>query len=126
LSSWSALLALQGFMYDGPQQAITFKPVWQPENHKSFFSSSEGWGLFTQTRSKSGQTDVIYVKYGIVTVRQIQLMVPDNHKVRKVSVKENKSGKKKLKFSQSGSVLTINLVDGYKIAAGSDLIITIL
>ena len=27
LSSWSALLALQGFMYDGPQQVIIFKPV---------------------------------------------------------------------------------------------------
>jgi uncharacterized protein (DUF608 family) len=126
LSSWSALLALQGFMYDGPQQVITFKPVWQPENHKSFFSASEGWGLFTQTRSKSSQTSVISVKYGNVSVRQIELMVPDKHKVSQVSVKENKTGAKKVKFKQSGNVLTINLANGCKIAAGSDLTITIL
>ena len=125
LSSWSALLALQGFMYDGPQQVITFRPVWQPENHKSFFSASEGWGLFSQTRSKSSQTNVLAVKYGIVAVRQIQLVVPDKHKVSRLSVKESKSGKKKVEFSQSGNVLTVTLADGCKIHTDSDLSIAI-
>ena len=125
LSSWSALLALQGFMYDGPQQVITFKPVWQPENHKSFFSASEGWGLFTQTRSKSSQTDVISVKYGNVSVRQIQLIVPEKYQVSQVSVKENKSGKKKAKFSQSGNLLTIDLANECKITTDSDITIAI-
>jgi uncharacterized protein (DUF608 family) len=125
LSSWSALLALQGFMYDGPQQVITFKPVWQPENHKSFFSASEGWGLFTQTRSNTSQTSVISVKYGNVTFRQIELMVPDKHKVSQVSVKENKSGKKKTKFSQNGNLVTINLASGCKITADTDIRIAI-
>jgi len=121
LSSWSTLLALQGFMYDGPQQSITFKPVWQPENHKSFFSASEGWGLFTQTQSKSGQTDVIAVKYGIVTVRQIQLIVSENNHVNQVSVKVKETEIKKVKFSQSGNLLTIDLTNGCTITADSDL-----
>lgn len=125
LSSWSALLALQGFMYDGPKQVLTFKPVWQPENHKSFFSASEGWGLFTQTQTKTSQTSVISMKYGNVVVRQIQLMVPDKHKVSQVSVNENKSRKEKSKFRQSGNVLTINLDEECQINAASDLIIAI-
>jgi len=81
--------------------------------------------LFTQTQTKTSQTSVISVKYGNLSVRQIELMVPDNHKVRQVSVKENKSGKKKVKFSQSGNVLTINMAEGCKVTAGSDLIIRI-
>ena len=125
LSSWSALLALQGFMYDGPQQVITFKPLWQPENHKSFFTASEGWGLFTQTQSKSGQTDVIAVKYGNVTVRQIQLIKPEKKLVIQVSVKEKRSGKKKAEFSQSGNLLTIDLANGCKITTDSNLSIAI-
>lgn len=125
MSSWSALLALQGFMYDGPKKIITFKPVWQPENHKSFFSASEGWGLFTQTQSKSTQKAIISVKYGNVTVSQIQLKVPDMKKVNKVSVNEKKTGKKIIKFKVFDNILTINLADECQITADSDLIISI-
>jgi non-lysosomal glucosylceramidase len=35
LSSWSVLLAMQGFILNGPEKTIGFKPVWQPENHAS-------------------------------------------------------------------------------------------
>ena len=48
MSVWSILLACQGYIYDGPAGVIGFKPVWKPEDHKSFFSAAEGWGLFTQ------------------------------------------------------------------------------
>ena len=32
MSSWSVLLAMQGFLYDGPQQTIGFRPTWKPDN----------------------------------------------------------------------------------------------
>ena len=50
MSSWSVLLALQGFSCDGPQQRIGFQAVWQPEDHASFFSAANGCGLFTHSR----------------------------------------------------------------------------
>jgi uncharacterized protein (DUF608 family) len=125
LSSWSVLLALQGFIYDGPQQTIGFNPAWQPENHSSFFSTSDAWGLFTQTRSKRSQTSVIAVKYGDLTVGQIQLSVPEKKQVRQVSVNEKKTGKKQATFSQSGNVITINQANACKLSADSDLMITI-
>lgn len=121
LSSWSVLLALQGFSYDGSQHTIGFNPVWQPENHQSFFSASEGWGAFKQIQNESNQTSVIAVKYGNVTVRQIQLTVPEKKQVIQVSVKDKITGKKRSTFNQSGNVLTINLAKDCKISAGSDL-----
>ena len=86
LSSWSLLLALQGFIFNGPTQTIGFKPVWQPENHASFFSGSEGWGLFLQKRSRSVQTSSIEVRYGKVNVKNIILELPNNKTAKKLSV----------------------------------------
>ncbi|MFU8780984.1 MAG: GH116 family glycosyl-hydrolase, partial [Kiritimatiellia bacterium] len=72
MSSWSVLLALQGFIYDGPRGLIGFKPVWKPENHRSFFTSAAGWGLFTRQRDEQGrQTDRLELKFGTLTVREL-------------------------------------------------------
>ena len=72
MSSWSVLLALQGFIYDGPRGIIGFKPGWKPEAHRSFFSAASGWGLFTRQRNEQGrQTDRIALRYGTLTVREL-------------------------------------------------------
>lgn len=86
LSSWSALLAIQGFSYNGPDQSIGFQPVWQPEKHRSFFTAAEGWGLFSQTRVGSRQTATIDLKYGDLDLRVITLAAPDRQKVHAVRV----------------------------------------
>jgi len=56
MSVWSLLLACQGFAYDGPAGTIGFRPVWHPENHTSFFTAAEGWGVFTQRVGCSAST----------------------------------------------------------------------
>jgi len=76
MSVWSLLLACQGFMYDGPAGVIGFRPVWKPENHASFFSAAEGWGLFTQRRRGGMQDAKIEVRYGQLRVREIVLSAP--------------------------------------------------
>jgi len=86
LSSWSSLLALQGFSYDGPDQSIGFQPVWQPGNHRSFFTTAEGWGLFSQSLAGSTQTATIDLKYGDIDLRTITLAVPDQQKVKNLRV----------------------------------------
>jgi len=78
MSVWSVLLACQGFIYDGPAQLIGFKPVWQPDNHCSFFTAAAGWGLFTQKRTASEQTDKIELKYGSLKLREFVFKIPTN------------------------------------------------
>jgi len=71
MSVWSMLLASQGYVYDGPAGRIGFKPAWQPENHTSFFTAAEGWGLFSQRREGNTQTERIEVRYGKVQVASL-------------------------------------------------------
>ncbi len=89
MSVWSILLASQGFLYDGPEGIIGFKPAWQPEDHVSFFTGAEGWGLFTQRRKKGLQTEKIDLKYGRLKVREMVFELPDGAKPGKVTVRTN-------------------------------------
>ena len=119
LSSWSALLALQGFSYDGPDQSIGFQPVWQPEKHRSFFTAAEGWGLFSQTRNGSRQTATIDLKYGDLALRTITLAVPDRQKV--VAVRVLLDGKKLpiQSHEQTGQGVDIHLQQSAQLQAGA-------
>ena len=77
MSSWSALLALQGFSYNASQGAIGFNPGWQPNNHKSFFTAANGWGTFNQQQNSNGtQSDSIKLAYGTLSLKTITLAVP--------------------------------------------------
>jgi hypothetical protein len=80
------LLACQGFVYDGPAGLIGFKPLWKPDDHASFWSGAEGWGLFTQKREGAKQTDRIEVKHGKLVVRTLVFELPKDSKPSKVSI----------------------------------------
>jgi non-lysosomal glucosylceramidase len=77
MSSWGLLIACQGLVMDGPAGLIGFRPRWQPEDHRSFFTAPEGWGLFVQERTGKMQTDEIQVRYGKVSVQEIELEIGD-------------------------------------------------
>jgi hypothetical protein len=76
LSSWSLLIASQGQVLDGPEGIVGFKPNWQPEDHRSFFTAPEGWGLFVQQRSDTGQTERIEVRHGQLRLKELVFSVP--------------------------------------------------
>ena len=69
MSIWSLLLACQGSYYNGPENILGFDPMWQPDNHASFFTGADGWGLFEQKRSNDSQKDIIKVAYGQLNVQ---------------------------------------------------------
>lgn len=76
MSSWSLLLALQGYEYDGVKRRIGFKPRLRPGAFKSFFSAAEGWGTFEQRRGEGWQEDVILVAYGSLSLRELIFQPP--------------------------------------------------
>jgi uncharacterized protein (DUF608 family) len=76
MSSWSLLLACQGFVLEGPKGLLGFKPNWQPEDHRSFFTAAEGWGLFVQKQSQSEQTERIEVRHGRLRLRELVFALP--------------------------------------------------
>ncbi len=73
MSSWSMLLALSGWEYDGPKSAVTFAPRHTPELFKSAFTGPEGWGRLTQSRQGETQRNEIQVVEGRLKVSEITL-----------------------------------------------------
>ncbi|MGI6164809.1 MAG: GH116 family glycosyl hydrolase [Limnochordia bacterium] len=76
LSSGGLLLAAQGFVVDGPAGLLGFRPRWQPEDHRSFYITGTAWGLFAQTRGTHEQLNVIDVRYGKLSLRELQFAIP--------------------------------------------------
>jgi len=124
MSSWSALLALQGFQYDGPQESITFKPIWQPEDHTSFFTAAEGWGVFVQSRKDGIQTERLELKHGQLELRELVFEVPAAKTDAKATVK---AGGRPLaaKTSVHGTELRLNLDQPVELKAGETLLVEI-
>jgi non-lysosomal glucosylceramidase len=85
-SAWSLLLAAQGFIHHGPQKRIGFKPVWQPHDHTSFFTASEGWGVYTQTIAGEMQQHAIEIAYGQLDVHTVVLELAEGVAPRRVRV----------------------------------------
>ena len=82
MSNWSLLLACQGAVYDGPAGMIGFAPVWRPDDHKSFFTAAEGFGLFAQRRDAKArtQTERIELAFGRLAVRTLVFQLPPEAK----------------------------------------------
>jgi hypothetical protein len=78
MSSWSLLLALSGFHYDGPRAALRFAPSCNSKNFKSFFSAPEGWGNLSQKVEGKTQKSEIAVKSGKLRVKALELAAVSN------------------------------------------------
>jgi uncharacterized protein (DUF608 family) len=76
LSSWSLLLALTGWLYDGPRQALRLQPRYTPANCKAFWSGPEGWGTLSQRRTGQDQLNEIHVAAGTLRLRELTVAVP--------------------------------------------------
>jgi uncharacterized protein (DUF608 family) len=73
MSSWSLLLALSGWNYDGPRRALRVGPRHTEANFKCPFTGPEGWGSLAQTRDAQDQRDQLTVREGRFTVAEITL-----------------------------------------------------
>ena len=82
MSSWSLLIASQGLVLEGPKGILGFKPRWQPEDHRSFFTAPEGWGLFVQQRKPGEQTARIEVRHGRLKVRELVFELPQARRLQ--------------------------------------------
>lgn len=76
MSSWSLLVASQGQVLEGPKGILGFKPRWQPEDHRSFYTAPEAWGLFVQRREGKQQTERIEVRHGRLCLKELVFELP--------------------------------------------------
>jgi non-lysosomal glucosylceramidase len=89
MSSWSLLLALSGYHYDGPKCTLGFAPRYKPNDFKSFFCSPESWGSFSQRLEGKAQLVRIGVNWGTVRVKTLRLATANQSKTASVAVSVN-------------------------------------
>ncbi len=69
MASWSILLALSGFEYDGVQHMIGFEPKLSENNFSTFWSCGTAWGNYWQSGGSAG----IEVAYGSLKLNTIKI-----------------------------------------------------
>ena len=71
MASWTAVLALTGFQYDGASQTMEFAA--SKKRVTQFWSNGTAWGTITQTPQKGGIRAELSVLHGRLPIRQLVL-----------------------------------------------------
>ena len=122
MASWSLLLALSGWEYDGPRQALRFTPRHTPEQFKGFFTGPEGWGSLRQSRAGQGQRNEIQLVEGRLALSELTLAVP----VSPAAVKVQYHGKAvPATFTFNAGLLRVALKAPVQLQAGETLSVSI-
>ena len=122
MSSWSLLLALSGWEYDGPNQALRFAPRLMPENFKSPFVAPEGWGSLSQRRAGAQQVNELGVIAGELAVKTLEL---ETHAQVASAVLELAGKPVAVQVKPRASGVTLNFASGVRIHAGETLAVTL-
>jgi len=76
MSSWSAIVALGGFSYDGATASVVAAPRISPGDFRSFWSTGTGWGTFSLRRRAGGAVFALEVLAGTLTCRSCEIAAP--------------------------------------------------
>jgi hypothetical protein len=68
MSSWSTVLAMSGFLYDGVAGAVVAAPKIPRDNFKCFWSTGTGWGTFSLRNQAGSASFTIKVLKGKLAI----------------------------------------------------------
>jgi len=121
MSSWSLLLALSGWEYDGPRHALRFAPRHTPENFRSFFAGTEGWGSVSQFRKSGTQRNEFGVKEGTLVIQDL-FLTPGAAPAKVAAAHSGKSVQQAFRFEDA--ILHISFKEPIRLKAGQALEVT--
>jgi non-lysosomal glucosylceramidase len=78
MSSWSTIVALSGFLYQGAEAAVVAVPKIPKTHFQSFWSTGTGWGTFSLGRRNGTTRFSIKVLAGTLACRSCQIAAPGN------------------------------------------------
>jgi len=78
MSSWSTIVALSGFLYDGAAAAVVAVPKMEESHFKCFWSTGTGWGTFSLHRENGSTTFAIKVLMGTLPCRSCEFSARGN------------------------------------------------
>ena len=96
MASWSVLLALSGFEYDGIQQYMKFDPKIISDDFSTFWSCGNGWGTYKQNLKEAG----LFLSFGDLNLKQLEIPLETVNKV----VLDNQE----IAFKTNGNIINFN------------------
>jgi len=76
MSSWSTVLALSGFLYDGVEAAVVAAPKIPRDHFTCLWSTGTGWGMFSLHRRAGSTLFTIKVLKGKLACRSCEIAAP--------------------------------------------------
>lgn len=73
MASWSSVVAISGFDYDGPHASVQIQPPIPGNSFRCFWSSGTGWGIFSVERSSDRIQCSLEVMTGRLVCRSCQI-----------------------------------------------------
>ncbi len=82
MAAWSAVLAVSGFRYHGPERTVTALPRTAVPNFRCFWSTATGWGRFSY--GADGATFALDVLHGTLPCRTVKVAEAGRRAARSV------------------------------------------
>jgi uncharacterized protein (DUF608 family) len=116
MSSWSVLVALSGFSYDGCAGAVTAVPRAEYQQFKSFWATATAWGTFAYAKSASNTQFTLSVLAGTLDCRSCEIAALGSSAAARI-------GKVALASSvkRQGDRLAIHLLEPLSLPANAEL-----
>ncbi len=76
MATWSAVVVLSGFSYDGAKASLVAAPLVSPTDFRSFWSSGTGWGTFSLRRQDGATVFTLKVLAGTFACRSCEFAAP--------------------------------------------------
>ena len=119
LSGYSLLLTAGGVAYHAAKRTLAFRPRYQPEACKLFFTAATGWGTLEQKRTADTQTNIITVRHGKVGLAQLDLELT-NDKPTKATLRRG-DNRIEAQIKQDGPAVTVRLGEPATLAVDESL-----
>jgi non-lysosomal glucosylceramidase len=121
MSSWSSVVALSGFHYEGDRALVRVLPRLPQDNFQCFWSTGTGWGTYALRRSQSGSVQLsVHVLGGTLPCKSYALAASGSRATAQVGGKTTEA-----RLVKSKEHVTVELADMVALREGEELVVAI-
>jgi non-lysosomal glucosylceramidase len=121
MSSWSSVVALSGFHYEGDSAHVIALPRLPHENFHCFWATGTGWGTYSLKRTQSGAVQfAIQTLAGSLPCESCSFAAPGSRVTAQVGARKITA-----RLEKSKELTTVHLADLLKLREGEQLEIAI-
>jgi hypothetical protein len=121
MSSWSSVVALSGFHYEGDRGHVITLPRLPHEDFQCFWATGTGWGTYSLKRTQSGTVQfTIKTLAGTLPCKSCTFVAPGSRVIAQVAEKKITA-----RLEKDKEQTTVHLEDPVQLQEGEQLVIAV-